>query len=333
MQAEQRERRRELRSKLLKEARGLSIVDYASKHIEWSKQKTRRDRGDYWACCPIHGEKTPSFHVTASVNGRGKFKCFGCGASGDIVDLCMAIESVRLDDALLRLTGQKLEPTAQRFIDREQNAETDADKRRAALAIWDAGRPFAGSLAETYLRQARGVGGDLSAAELRFHAAAPIWGYSPEQSKRCPAMLAAIRKPCGEFLGVHVTYLKADGSGKADLDPARKVYGAKAGGFIRLGELSDRMVVGEGIESALAAADVCGRGAISAVTSENLAKLPVIDGVRDWLVAYDVDARQQGYKAGKAFAARVYAAGFTVRRFPPPNGCKDWNDAAQRRMA
>lgn len=47
------------------------IVDVVSKYLTL----TRRGM-NYWACCPFHNEKTPSF----SVKQDGQFfKCFGCG--------------------------------------------------------------------------------------------------------------------------------------------------------------------------------------------------------------------------------------------------------------
>jgi hypothetical protein len=42
------------------------------------KQNGRRE----WACCPFHGEKTPSLMFDAA----GRFHCFGCGADGDGID-------------------------------------------------------------------------------------------------------------------------------------------------------------------------------------------------------------------------------------------------------
>ena len=35
-----------------------------------------------WCSCPFHGERTPSFHLY-----NQRFTCFGCGASGDVIDL------------------------------------------------------------------------------------------------------------------------------------------------------------------------------------------------------------------------------------------------------
>ena len=62
------------------------IVDIASKYI------TLRKRGNsFWACCPFHNEKTPSF----SIRQDGQFfKCFGCGESGDVITLIMKLENV-----------------------------------------------------------------------------------------------------------------------------------------------------------------------------------------------------------------------------------------------
>jgi DNA primase len=43
----------------------------------------KRKSGSYWAPCPFHDEKTASFHV---VPDRQFYKCFGCGASGGVID-------------------------------------------------------------------------------------------------------------------------------------------------------------------------------------------------------------------------------------------------------
>ena len=42
-----------------------------------------------WCSCPFHGENTPSFHL---YNQRGK--CFGCGWSGDVIDLVAGVLNV-----------------------------------------------------------------------------------------------------------------------------------------------------------------------------------------------------------------------------------------------
>lgn len=62
------------------------IVDVASKYITLNKRGA-----NYWACCPFHNEKTPSF----SIKQDGQFfKCFGCGESGNVFNLVMKMENV-----------------------------------------------------------------------------------------------------------------------------------------------------------------------------------------------------------------------------------------------
>lgn len=51
-----------------------------------------------WCLCPFHGEKTPSFHLY-----QQKFRCFGCNASGDVVDLVSALLEVKPLEAVKEL--------------------------------------------------------------------------------------------------------------------------------------------------------------------------------------------------------------------------------------
>ncbi len=49
------------------------------------------------ACCPFHGEKTPSFRVDLE---KDTFHCFGCGARGDAIDFVMKMDGVSRQDAV-----------------------------------------------------------------------------------------------------------------------------------------------------------------------------------------------------------------------------------------
>ena len=58
----------------------LPITQVVGEHVVWDKKKSQPGKGDMWACCPFHSEKTPSFHAD---DRRGRYHCFSCEASGD----------------------------------------------------------------------------------------------------------------------------------------------------------------------------------------------------------------------------------------------------------
>lgn len=68
------------------------IVDYASSFMNLKKSGK-----SYMACCPFHNEKTPSFHIDRD---KQLFHCFGCGASGNFVQLVMRLEGLDYRDAI-----------------------------------------------------------------------------------------------------------------------------------------------------------------------------------------------------------------------------------------
>lgn len=66
-------------------------------------------KGKVWVgLCPFHHEKTPSFNVVESKDGKGRFTCYGCGAWGDERDWLM--RTVGLDEVLRRLKGWRPDP-------------------------------------------------------------------------------------------------------------------------------------------------------------------------------------------------------------------------------
>ncbi len=66
----------------------------------------RRGR-DFWAPCPFHADKTPSFKVSPE---KQKFHCFGCGEHGDALDFIMKRHEVSFKDALKILGIRKGQP-------------------------------------------------------------------------------------------------------------------------------------------------------------------------------------------------------------------------------
>ncbi|MDE6001688.1 MAG: DNA primase [Clostridia bacterium] len=62
----------------------------------------RRGNG-YWACCPFHHEKTPSFCINSSDQ---YYHCFGCGESGDVIKFVRELENIEFMDAV-KLLAQR----------------------------------------------------------------------------------------------------------------------------------------------------------------------------------------------------------------------------------
>lgn len=75
----------------------LPITDLIGQHVAWDKSKSVSGRGDMWACCPLHGEATPSFHA---LKQEGTFHCFGCGKSGDHFAFVMEHDGVDFPGAV-----------------------------------------------------------------------------------------------------------------------------------------------------------------------------------------------------------------------------------------
>ena len=60
----------------------------------------KKKGANLWACCPFHGEKSPSFSVSPA---KGIYKCFGCGKAGDSIRFIMDIEGLGYGEALKHL--------------------------------------------------------------------------------------------------------------------------------------------------------------------------------------------------------------------------------------
>jgi putative DNA primase/helicase len=137
-------------------------------------------------------------------------------------------------------------------------------RSEVALAIWQASRPAKETPAEIYLR-ARGLNLPITRA-LRFHA-----GLKHPSGGAWPAMVALVTSgDTGSPIAIHRTFLARGGQGKAPVDPAKMMLGPCRGGVVRLGEVRDVLMVGEGIETCLAAMQATGNPAWAALSTSGL---------------------------------------------------------------
>ncbi|THD75714.1 DNA primase [Thalassobius vesicularis] len=99
----------------------ISLSQVVGRKVMWDARKSNQGKGDMWAPCPFHHEKTASFHVD---DRKGYYYCFGCHAKGDAISFVQETENVGFMEAieiLAREAGMsvpKADPKAQQKADR-----------------------------------------------------------------------------------------------------------------------------------------------------------------------------------------------------------------------
>ena len=74
-----------------------SLSQVVGRKVTWDARKSNPGKGDLWAPCPFHQEKSPSFHVD---DRKGFYYCFGCHAKGDAVTFVKETENVSFMEAV-----------------------------------------------------------------------------------------------------------------------------------------------------------------------------------------------------------------------------------------
>lgn len=295
----------------------------------------RRTGSGFSGLCPFHRERTPSLNVNDLL---ARFKCFGCGASGDAIDWVAQrdgvtpIEALEILERHLGLPSSAYEKAlhdagtwrAQR--DREL-ADDQARKSCWARRLWRECRPIGGTIAEAYLRS-RAIT-ITPGASLAFHPGL----RHPSIGGLHAGMVAAVTDAAGRVFGIHRTFLAADGQAKANLQPTKMMAGLCLGNCVRFGlpgaESGHVLAVGEGIESSLSVRQATGLPVWAALSLSNMGRVPVpFDGsVHEIVLLADADETDRAAAdAVRIRAADAYSrAGFTVKIARPPEGT-DFND-------
>ncbi|WP_276861564.1 DUF7146 domain-containing protein, partial [Haematobacter missouriensis] len=270
-----------------------------------------KNRGALAFCPAHHNTNTPALSISQGADGRLLFYCHaGCPFSA----ICDALR----DRGLLAGTRRGPQMDGGELTRLQAEALRKADKRaQQARATWDEARPIESTVAEFYLRN-RAITCALPDT-LRFHLA--CWHPS---GQRLPAMVALVQG--AERFAVHRTFLRADGTGKAEKAPAKAMLGTVAGGAVRLTTGNGTLVVAEGIETALSLASGLLRAPAtiwSTLSTSGMSGLRLPAKPGRLTIATDGDG--PGQAAGNALAERAVALGWTVSLLPAPHG-RDWND-------
>jgi hypothetical protein len=271
-----------------------------------------RKAGAAWmARCPAHQDREPSLSIAQGDSGKVLVRCHaGCEQHRVIAALRARGIWTYADRRGSKTIGSPSGTTNQ--PDRYSETRT-----QAALRIWGATVPASGTLVETYLA-ARNIGIPAPAA-LRFHAA-----IKHPSGQQWPAMVALVtRGTDGAPLAIHRTFLGRDGGGKAPIDPQKMSLGPCRSGAVRLANPGEVLMIGEGIETSLAAMLATGHPVWAALSTSGLRALNLPDDVRNVIVLADGD--DAGEAAARHCAWRWKHEGRCVRIARPPHGL-DFND-------
>jgi putative DNA primase/helicase len=272
----------------------LTAAELAARH------GLRRVGREWRGPCPACGYKT-GLTLTDHA-GTPLWRCMSCGDQA-------AVTAAILGESVARA------PAA--------TSADDGDRRASALRLWQAAAPAPGSPVARYLAT-RGLA-LAEGAPIRFLA-----GAKHPSGRRLGAMVALLHDVRGEPAAVHRTFLRAGGEGKTDLEPQRMTLGRVAGAAVRLFPLAERLAIGEGIETSLAAAELLRMPAWAAVSAGNLGESLILPPeVREVTICADNDP--PGREAARKAAARWKAGGRAVRVAMPQRDGADFNDVLLER--
>jgi DNA primase len=161
----------------------LSITQVVGEHVLWDKRKSQPGKGDMWACCPFHGEKSPSFHAD---DRRGIYHCFGCGVSGDHFRFLTEKAGMSFPEAVEKLAAMAGVPMPARD---ERTERREAQQRTLTDIMELATRYFEAALQHNIGARARGYLVDRSVSaqsQVRFRL-----GFAPDSRNGLKEHLAA----------------------------------------------------------------------------------------------------------------------------------------------
>jgi DNA primase len=108
-----------------------SIAQVVGRKVIWDNRKSNQAKGDMWAPCPFHQEKTASFHVE---DRKGFYYCFGCHAKGDMFKFVQETENVSFMEAVELLAREAGMPMPERDPRAQEKADRNSELAKATEA-------------------------------------------------------------------------------------------------------------------------------------------------------------------------------------------------------
>ena len=254
--------------------------------------------------CPAHDDRRPSLSVRV---GRTSLllHCFaGCSAA----DILRSLRAAGQPIAAVSGSGSSGSGSG-----KGREAER---ARAAAVRLWGAARPIAGTPVERYL-ESRGL--PAESPELRFHPRTP---HGPRPLTRFrPAMIAAIRDASG-IVAIHRTFLDSRRGRLAPMEEPRCGLGRFGAGAVRLGGLATKLGLAEGIETALSASVLFRLPCWATLGTERFRLVDLPPEVEELVLFLDNDS---GGRRAEALAREAFAH-LPIETVHPRRAGADWND-------
>lgn len=308
------------------------IAQLAHQRIEslaraWLPDGVRRGR-EFVARNPTRNDRKPgSFRISLTT---ARWSDFATGdKGGDAIALYAYLNRTDQAQAAIAVANELgLDP----YTDEQRpqrhpppRAVLTDDRTARAKNIFARAKPIAGTPAETYLRQARGIVTDRPwTDDLRF------LENCPRGNDHAPALIALVRDARTDVaLAIHRTFLKPDGSAKdASHGDAKMAFGPTTGGVVKLTPDEDvtlGLALAEGIETALSCWAL-GWPTWATLSTAGLLSFPVLAGIEALTIFADHDQNEAGETAAKTCAQRWREANAETLILRPPRADTDWND-------
>ncbi len=127
-----------------------SLSQVVGRKVTWDTRKSNQGKGDMWAPCPFHQEKTASFHVD---DRKGYYYCFGCHVKGDAITFVRETENLGFMEAVKVLADE----AGMQMPDRDPQAQQKADRRAQLVEVME--------MAERHFRMLLKTGAGAKARE------------------------------------------------------------------------------------------------------------------------------------------------------------------------
>ncbi len=281
------------------------------------------------------GSNKGSLIVTVEGDNKGKWYDHQKGVGGKLINLIMHEKQYGFKEAL-DYAGEFLslqpEPFMKQKIDTsDMKGLTEAQLKTLGYARYlaDSSKPVKGTLAETYLKEHRGIDMAFESENIRFLKSV----NEPDSQQNHPGLLLVGRTKEGAVSGVQVVYLDESGKKLACGTPKRS-YGLIKGAGVPIQEGGNIIAVAEGAETALSIAKAYPEMTVFASLGSitNVSAIDFNAKGNTVLICSDNDINNPDTEEKVRVSANEFQQkGFNVLITKPQEGAKDFNDVLMER--